>query len=159
MSLNADMIALATALSVSAAFQTWVDADDAAEAAEHIYSMTADRDLATKTVGYNCVVLSPGAGWSRDRRTLGDLFITEPEHTVEFLTLIAKSTTDQALFAALLTDMSGIMSDLEAQNVYNIDATTFAGEDTPSRAPHSSGTFDWASITLVLTGNPWQDNI
>jgi len=157
MSLLADILIspLSTALCASEAFQAWVGAADAAEAADYVFPMTNDRDMDGKTDGYNCAVISHGTGWSRTRITLGSDFRTTPEYEVEFVSVIDVGDDDSTVFNAILSSVAGMLADMEGQSTLLINDIFFATDETPKRAAYGSRP-DWVSITVILRCDDWQ---
>jgi len=156
MSLLRDLQRLRTALSESENFRDWVGVTTAADALDYIFYFTADRTLIDKESGYNCVIISHGGTFQRDRRSYGGSWDTQPQIKAEFITLIDHDDDDSDTFETLLTDMSSILDDLESQTVCEIDAYSPSDEDTPVRAPHSANNVDWASITILFECGAWQ---
>jgi hypothetical protein len=152
------MTPLSAALCASEAFQTWVGAEGAEEAADYVFPLTNDRDMKDKADGYNCAVISHGAGWSRTRVTLGNDFLTTPEYEVEFVSVIDVGDDDSAVFNALLSSIAGILADLEAQSDFIINETYFSTDKTPKRAEYGSRP-DWVSATVIFKCDDWQGEI
>jgi hypothetical protein len=154
MSLIADLTDLATALKNSSAFRTWVGAADVAAAGAFIFPVSADRELASKTEGYCCAVISHGEGFKRRRETLGDDFYVSPEFVVEFVQLVDKDDDDSDVFNELLSDVSGIVVSLDASSHFKVNEVGFKSSDEPRRARPGSAV-DWASLQIVVRGDEW----
>lgn len=152
------MTPITSALAASDAFQAWVGADDASEAGDYIFPLTNNRGISGQSSGYNCAVVSHGAGWSRTRVTLGTEFLTTPEYLVEFVSVIDVSDTDRAAFNTLLSSIAGILAELEAQEEFVYNDAYFDTQETPQRAEYGSRP-DWVSATLVFKGDDWQGEI
>ncbi|HQN47186.1 MAG TPA: hypothetical protein PK034_09030, partial [Rugosibacter sp.] len=136
MSLSANILMspLSEALCASNAFQEWVGADDAKDAAAYVFLLTADRELKNKASGYNCAVISHGTGFAISRATLDSEFQTLPEYEVEFVSVIDVNDEDSVVFNALLSSIAGILADLLAQSTLLINDVYFATDKTPQRA-------------------------